>query len=110
VDGSDFLDYPEAGVTTEPLQRAQLVAALSVGIAIIQLCSFAHGLNMSSELDEPLRAIARGNSAGAIARLGELDDALASRPDAVALRARARVLAICQALTRHAAYFDAGAE
>jgi 2-methylisocitrate lyase-like PEP mutase family enzyme len=36
--------------------------------------------------------------------------ALASRPDAVALQARACVLAISQALTRHAAYFDAGAE
>ncbi len=64
---------------------------------------------MSSELDEPLRAMGRGNSAVAIARLGELDDALASRPDAVTLQARACVLAISQAL-RHAAYFDAGAE
>ena len=96
--------------TAEPLQRAQLMAALSVGGAIIQLCSIARRLNMSTELDEPLRAMARGNSAVAIARLGELDDALASRPDIFALRARARILAISQALTRHAAYFDAGAE
>jgi hypothetical protein len=95
--------------TAEPLQRAQLMAALSVGGAIIQLCLIAHRLNMSTELDEPLRAMARGNNAVAIARLGELDDALASRPDAVTLRARACVLAISQALTRHAAYFDAGA-
>jgi hypothetical protein len=50
--------------------------------------------------------MARGNSAVAIARLGELDDALASRPDTFALRARACVLAISQAFTRHAAYFD----
>ena len=61
---------------------------------------------MSSELDEPFRAMGRGNSAVAIARFGELDDALASRPDAVTLQARACVLAISQALTRHAAYFD----
>jgi uncharacterized membrane protein YccC len=92
--------------TAEPLQRAQLMAALSVGSAVIQLCSFAHRLNMSTELDAALRAMARGNSAVAIASLGELNDALASRPDAVTLRARACVLAISQALTRHAAYFD----
>jgi uncharacterized membrane protein YccC len=96
--------------TAEPLQRAQLMAALSVGSAVIQLCSFARRLNMSTELDEPLRAMARGNSAVAIASLGELNDALASRPDAVTLRARACVLALSQALTRHAAYFDAGTE
>ena len=85
------------------------MAALSVGGAIIQLYSIAHRLNMSTELDEPLRAMARGNSAVAIARLGELNDAIASRPDAVTLRARACVLAMSQALTRHAAYFDVGA-
>jgi hypothetical protein len=65
---------------------------------------------MSTELDEPLRAMARGNSAVATARLGELDDALASRPDIVALRARACVLAMSQALTRHFAYFDQATE
>ncbi|MBV8319099.1 MAG: FUSC family protein [Hyphomicrobiales bacterium] len=96
--------------TVEPLQRAQLLAALSVGGAIIQLCSFADRLNISTELDEPLRAIAGGNGAVAIARLGALDDALAARPDSVALGARACILAISQVLTLHAAYFDAGAE
>ena len=96
--------------TAEPLQRAQLMAALSVGGAIMQLCSFARRLNISTELDEPLRAMARGNSAVVIACLGEIDDALASRPDAVTLRARACILAISQALTRHAAYFDQGTE
>jgi hypothetical protein len=80
--------------TAEPLQRAQLVAALAVGGAIIQLCSLAHRLNISTELDEPLRAMAGGNSAIAIARLGALDDALAAHPDRVALRARACILAI----------------
>jgi len=96
--------------TVEPLQRAQLLAALSVGGAIIQLCSFADRLNINTELDEPLRAIAGGNSAVVIARLGALDDALAARPDSVALGARACILAISQVLTLHAAYFEAGAE
>jgi len=44
-----------------------------------------------------------------IARLARLDEALAARPGAVALRARASVLAMSEALTQHAAYFDAGA-
>jgi uncharacterized membrane protein YccC len=92
--------------TAEPLQRAQLMAAMSVGGAIIQLCLFTHRASLSTELDAALRAMARGNSAVAIARLGELDDALASRPDTFALPARACILAISQALTRHAAYFD----
>ena len=96
--------------TVEPLQRAQLLAALSVGGAIIQLCSFADRLNINTELDEPLRAIAGGNSAVVIARLGALDDALAARPDSVALGARACILAISQVLTLHAAYFEAAAE
>jgi uncharacterized membrane protein YccC len=88
--------------TAEPLQRAQLMAALSVGTAITQLCSIAHRLNMSTELDEPLRAMVRGNSAVAIARLGELNDALASRPDIVALRIclRGRSIAQSAPLTR----------
>ena len=96
--------------TVEPLQRAQLMAALSVGGAIIQLCLFPHPASVSAGLDAALRAMARGNGAVATARLGELDDALASRSDIVALRARACILAISQALTRHTAYFDAGAD
>jgi uncharacterized membrane protein YccC len=92
--------------TAEPLQRAQLMAAMSVGSAIIQLCLFAPRASLSAELAPALRAVARGNSAVAIAHLGELDDALASRLDTFALRARACILTISQALTRHAAYFD----
>jgi hypothetical protein len=43
-----------------------------------------------------------------IVRLTRLDEALAARPDAAALRARSSVLAMSEALTQHAAYFDAG--
>ena len=92
--------------TVEPSQRAQLLAALSVGGAIIQLYSFADRLNMSTELDEPLPAIAGDNSAVAIARLGALDDALAARPESVAFGARACILVMIGVLTLHAAYFD----
>jgi uncharacterized membrane protein YccC len=96
--------------TAKPLQRARLVAALSLGGAIIQLCSLAHQLNAGTELDEPLKAIAGGKSAVAIARLGALDDVLAARQGRVALRARGCILAISQSLAQHAVYFDEGTE
>jgi uncharacterized membrane protein YccC len=98
----------------EPLQRAQLVAALSVGLEIVQLRRIARRLDLGSDLDAALEAVARGSSALATAHLARLDHLLMSLPGAVpgaptALRARASILAISEALTQHAAYFDAGA-
>jgi len=97
----------------EPLQRAQLLAALSVGSEIIQLRHLAARVGAAVELDAALAAFAQGNSAIAIARLRQLDRRLASAPDAgadeaAALRARARILVICEALSEHASYFDGG--
>jgi len=97
----------------EPLQRAQLFAALSVGSEIIQLRHLAARAGAAVELDAALAAFAQGNSAIAIARLRQLDRQLASAPDAgsdeaAALRARARILVICEALSEHASYFDGG--
>jgi uncharacterized membrane protein YccC len=92
-----------------PLQRAQLVTALSVGSEIIQLRRIAPRLGLGPELDAALEAMARGDSAMATARLGQLDGALAARPDAAGLQARGLILAISEALTQHAAYFGAGA-
>jgi uncharacterized membrane protein YccC len=98
----------------EPLQRAQLLAALSVGSEIIHLRDLAMRVGAAAELDAALAAFAQGNSAIAIARLRQLDRQLASAPDgsadqATALRARARILVICEALSEHASYFDGGA-
>jgi uncharacterized membrane protein YccC len=98
----------------EPLQRAQLVAALSVGIEIIQLRRIARRLDLGSDLDAALEAVAQGNSAMATARLPRLDRALASLagtgPEATAaLQARGSILAMSEALSQHASYFDAGA-
>jgi hypothetical protein len=93
----------------EPLQRSQLVAALSVGNEIIQLRNIARRLDLGPELDAALEALARGDSAIATARLARFDDALAGRPGATALRARGSILAMSEALTQHSAYFDAGA-
>jgi hypothetical protein len=53
--------------------------------------------------------MAGGDSAIATARLPRLDEALAARPGITALRGRGSILAMSEALTQHAAYFDAGA-
>jgi hypothetical protein len=98
----------------EPLQRARLLAALSVGSEIIHFRSIAARLGVTAEFDAALEAFAQGNSAVAIARLHQLDQRIASNPDAapepaIALHARGRILVISEALAEHASYFDAGA-
>jgi uncharacterized membrane protein YccC len=98
----------------EPLQRSQLVTALSVGNGIIQLCRIVPRLGLGADLDLALEALARGNSAIATAQLARLDDRLASFPGAgseasLALQARGSILVITEALIVHASYFDAGA-
>jgi uncharacterized membrane protein YccC len=92
-----------------PLQRSELLAALSGGTEIIKLRSIASRLDLMPELDAALEAVARGNGAAAIARLADLDRVAASFPGASALQARAGILAVSEALARHAAYFDEGA-
>jgi uncharacterized membrane protein YccC len=97
-----------------PLQRSQLLAALSVGSEIIRLRGIAPRLGLGPDLEAALAAMAQGNSALATAGLARLDHLLAARPGAepeteLALRARSSILAIAEALTPHASYFDAGA-
>ena len=94
----------------EALQRAQVLAALSVGSETIRLRRLAAG----EDLDEALQAFAQGDTATATARLARLDHRLASvvgnAPAASdALRARASVLAIAEALSQHDAFFRAEA-
>jgi hypothetical protein len=93
----------------EPLQRSQLVAALSVGIEIIRLRRICRRFDLGPLLDVALETMALGDSATTIVRLTRLDEALATRPRAATLRARSTILAMSEALTEHAAYFDAGA-
>jgi uncharacterized membrane protein YccC len=98
----------------EPLQRAQLVAALAVGREILELRRLTPELGLGSEFDSALEAFVQGNSAAATARFNELDRRLASLPvsdpgTSLALRPRALVLAICDVLADHSAYFDTGA-
>jgi hypothetical protein len=97
-----------------PLQRAQLLAALSVGTEIIGLRQLATHLGTTAELDAALDDIALGQSTEAIAQLRQFDDRLASTREpgteaTMALRGRGRILVISEALAEHGAYFDAGA-
>ena len=93
----------------QPLQRSQLIAAFSVGTAIIQLRHTCRRLDLSGDLDMAIEAVGRGNCAITTARLADLDRTFIARPGAAALRARGLVLAISQALTQHSDYFEAGA-
>jgi uncharacterized membrane protein YccC len=97
-----------------PLQRAQLLAALSVGTEIIGLRQMATHLGTIAELDAGLNEIALGHSTEAIAKLRQFDERLASTRETgteatMALRERGRILVISEALAEHGAYFDAGA-
>jgi uncharacterized membrane protein YccC len=98
----------------EPLQRAQLLAALSVGTETIRLRRAISRLGHDAELNAALDAFARGDGSVAVERLGQLDRMLAalssSGPIArIVIRARGGILVISEALMRHAAYFDSGA-
>ena len=97
----------------EPLQRAQLLTALSLGREIIELRRVAPQLGLASDLDAALEPFAQGNSAAAVARLERLDRRLASLTESdpqtlLILHERARILLICDALMQHRAYFDGG--
>jgi uncharacterized membrane protein YccC len=90
----------------QPLQRSELLVALSVGTEIIKLRDIATRLDLTKALGPPLAAVAEGNGRLAIVRLAELDHLLALCPSSGAHRARAGILAISEALGRHTAYFN----
>jgi uncharacterized membrane protein YccC len=98
----------------DSLQRAQLVAAGSVGAEIISLRRIARRFGRDVGLDAALEGVARGDSAAAAERLARLDRRLAAVPATTPgarsrLRMRGQILAMSETLVRHAAYFDSGA-
>jgi uncharacterized membrane protein YccC len=98
----------------EPFQRAQLLAALSVGSETIRLRQKVGQLLTQEDLDAALAALAHGNIEDATRRLASVDHELASASGkglslSDALRARASVLAMSDALSQHASYFGTGA-
>ncbi len=98
----------------EPLQRAQLLAALSVGSEIIRLRRTARRIHLGADIDAALEGVARRQSAIATERLARIYDALDVPPSVgpkapIILRAQGGIRAISEALVRHAAYFDSEA-
>ena len=107
--GGRLVTIPDAAT---PLQRAQLLAGLSVGREIIQLRGGARRLELDTELDPVLAALAQGDTASATAHIARLDAALAAHfatgPEMqTVLRARGSILVISETLARHASYFQA---
>ena len=97
----------------EPLQRAHLLAALTVGTETIRLRRIARRLDQEVELDAALDAVARGDSFAAIEHLDRLERTLVAVPGTrpggrVRLRARGSVLVISEALAQHTSYFGSG--
>jgi uncharacterized membrane protein YccC len=96
----------------DPLERAQLLAALSAGTEIIRLHRIVRRLGLASGLEPALKALAQGHSSLACAELMRLDQDLATKPKAgaalrLALRARGNLLALVEVLAQHALYFEA---
>jgi uncharacterized membrane protein YccC len=88
-----------------PLERARLVAALSVGAWIIELRRIVGTAALGRDLDTALAALIRQGVAPAVERLANVDRTLAADEAPMALRARAGILAISEALNQHAAFF-----
>jgi len=97
----------------EPIQRARLLAALSVGNQLIQLRGVASRLGVAEELNAALRSFAARRGVITVSRLQEIDRQLTSGSDGgeeiVRVRARARLLIVAETLVEHAPYFDEGA-
>jgi uncharacterized membrane protein YccC len=93
-----------------PLQRAQVLAVLSLGTEIIRLRPIARRFGLGPDLEHALAAVAEGRSIIAIARLKRLDGALAGlgTTETAALRGRGSILVISEVLTKHPEYFDIG--
>ena len=94
-----------------PQQRAELLAALSLGSEILRLRRVARRFDLQAELNPAFDAVARGDSApGAAASRGPRREAGDARRDRVANIApapgRGRILAISELLTQHSAYFE----
>jgi uncharacterized membrane protein YccC len=96
-----------------PVQRSELVAALSVGSEITQLRRISNLLPLDPEIGAALAALAGGRTDEALTHFRQLDQRLAAfsgrEADArLALRARSRLIAVTESLARHTGFFDGG--
>jgi uncharacterized membrane protein YccC len=97
----------------DPVQRTLLIASLTVGSEITQLRRLAKLLPLDPELSDALGALAAGRTQAAFSHFKALDQRLASfsgreADTRLALRARARLIAITEALSQHCSFFDGG--
>jgi uncharacterized membrane protein YccC len=96
-----------------PVQRAQIVAALAVGTEMTRLHRIARRLRLVAPLEPALNALAQGRSPVATSELAKFDEALArtrwaQQAKRLVLHARGNILALSEALTQYASYFDMG--
>jgi uncharacterized membrane protein YccC len=94
-----------------PLQRAQLLAGLAMGLEIVQLRRAGPVLGVSPDVAAAVAALGEGRSAIAVDRLYRLDRRLAARSGggaeaALALRTRGSILAIVETIMEHSSYLD----
>jgi uncharacterized membrane protein YccC len=94
----------------EPVDRGLLVTALAVGLNIVCLRPTASGLGFDRELDAALKHFSSGDCAATVTQLEAADRRLAALGGNPAMRARAQILAIRDALSDHGAYFGSGVE
>jgi uncharacterized membrane protein YccC len=103
-----FLAMPEQA---EPVERAELVAAVAVGKEIVRLRRVAPRFVSGPALDAALQALAEGRSGEAIERLKDIDRLVTALPSAesasrILLRLRASILTISGQLAEFVPYFD----
>jgi uncharacterized membrane protein YccC len=99
-------------VQAAPLHRALLITALAVGRNMVLLQQNSGQLGCAREIDAALGHFSSGDCAAMITQLEAADRRLAALAGNLlpAMRARAEILAICDALSDHRTYFETGAE
>ena len=96
----------------EPLERAELAAAVAVGKEILRLRRVAPRFVPGAMVNGALQAVAEGRSGEAIERLKDIDAHIAVLPLAgsgrrLVLRLRASILVMSGQLAQFGSYFDA---
>ena len=103
-----FLAMPDQA---EPVERAELVAAIAVGNHIVRLRRVAPRFVPGAAVDAALQALAEGRSGEASERLKDIDRQLAALPrtrsgSRAVLGLRAGLLVVCGQLAWYASYYD----
>jgi uncharacterized membrane protein YccC len=95
----------------EPVERAELVAAMAVGNHIVRLRRVAPRFVPGAAVDTALQALAEGRIGEADERFKDIDRQLAALPrtrsgSRTVLGLRAGLLVVCGQLASHASYYD----